>query len=426
MGSGYSRVEGNLHCEDVSLEAIAGAVGTPAYVYSTSVIKERYNALNEALSAELPQDRFRIHFAVKSNSNLAVLSLLKGLGAGVDIVSGGELYRSLKSGYTGADVVFSGVGKTDVEILEALDAGVRMINIESPAELDAIQLLAESRNLVAPVAFRVNPDVTVDSPHPYIKTGEHGMKFGIPDDQIVELARQTLELPNIQLVGLASHMGSQIAQSEPYAITAKKLVGIIDDIKALGIDSIRYIDLGGGIGVTYESEPAMDITAFARAIAPVILATDLHLILEPGRFLVAESGVLVTRVTYRKRSGGKDIIITDAGMNDLIRPALYEAYHAIETVKGVEDHIVADVVGPVCESGDFFALDRSVGNVKSGDLLALRGAGAYGYVMASNYNSRPKPSEVLVDGDRFTVISRREGYEDLIGLESIPHNWKLG
>ncbi len=425
--SGYSRSHenGELLCDSVPLRVIAETYGTPTYVYSANTIRDRYNALSDALTGVLGSSKFRLHFAMKSNSNLSILGLLRGLGAGVDIVSGGELFRALKAGYTGVDVVFSGVGKTDEEITAALKAGIKSLNVESPAELEAIQRVAESLGVVAPLSFRVNPDVYVDSPHPYIKTGEHGMKFGIPDDQIVELTKRTLELPNVRLVGLAAHMGSQIAQAEPYGITAKKLLDLANEIRALGVTTLRYMDLGGGIGVTYENESPMNLIAFANAIAPYVIESGLELELEPGRFLVAESGALLAQVVYRKRSGGKDIFITDTGMNDLIRPALYEAYHAIDSVSPVENQIVADIVGPVCESGDFFALDRTVGEVEQGGYYALRGAGAYGYVMASNYNSRGRPAEVLVDGDRYGLISRRETHEDLLKLEYDTPLWNI-
>lgn len=422
MASGltaYTRVDGVLWCEGVPLEHIAEKVGTPAYVYSADSIRSRYKALAGALS----HLSVRLHFAVKSNSNVAVLGLLREMGAGVDIVSGGELHRALAAGFTGADVVFSGVGKTKAELEEALKAGVKIINVESPSELDAIDRVSTSLGIKAQIALRVNPDVMVDSPHPYIKTGEHGMKFGIPDDQVVETALRSAQMKNVELVGLACHMGSQISQSEPYAIAARKLVALRDEIAQAGVSSIRYIDLGGGLGVTYDNEPPVDLAAFAEAITPIIVDSGLDLILEPGRFLVADSGVLLTRVVYRKRSGGKDILISDAGMNDLIRPALYEAYHAVDTVVTADHSITADIVGPVCESGDFFALDRVVGDVAEGELLVLRGAGAYGYSMASNYNSRPKPAEVLVDDDRFAVISRRETYEDLLKLETTNPSW---
>lgn len=419
MATGYSRIDGALQCEGVSLGTIAEKVGTPSYVYSAALIRERYNALANAMKGI----NFRLHYAVKANSNIAILSVLRELGAGVDIVSGGELHRSLTAGFTGADVVFSGVGKTSAELEAALRAGVKTINLESPAELYALNEVAERIGIIARIALRVNPDVSVDTPHPYTRTGEHGMKFGIPDDQVVDVARATLAMPFVTVVGLAAHLGSQISQQDPYTISAQKLLALRDEIAAVGVTTIKYIDLGGGLGVTYDNEAPFALEAFAEAIIPIIRDSGLELVLEPGRYLVAESGVLLTEVVYRKHSGGKDIFITDAGMNDLIRPSLYEAYHAIDTVQATDATITADVVGPVCESGDFFAMDRVVGDAKQGDLLAIRGAGAYGYSMVSNYNSRPRPAEVLVDGDRFAIISRRETYDDLVRLETTTPDW---
>jgi diaminopimelate decarboxylase len=423
MQRGFTRVEGTLHCEGVSLRTIAEQVGTPSYVYSAAVIREQYSALTNALKDALGDINFRIHYAVKANSSLALLNILRELGAGVDIVSGGELFRSQTAGFAGADVVFSGVGKTEAEIESALRAGVKMINVESPAELYVVNAVAERLGVVAPIAFRVNPDVSVDTPHPYTRTGEHGMKFGIPDDQVLEVVRVAMGMQNVSLVGIAAHLGSQISQSEPYAITARQLIELRNEIVKLGVTTLKYLDVGGGLGVTYDNEAPLDVAQFAQLLAPIVRESGLELVLEPGRYLVANAGVLLARVIYRKRSGGKEIIITDSGMNDLIRPSLYEAYHAIDSVDAPQAPITADIVGPVCESGDFFALDRVVSDVPQGGFLAVRSAGAYGYVMASNYNTRPRPAEVLVDGDRYAVITRRETYQDLIDLETLTPTW---
>lgn len=419
MTSGYTRVDGALWCDGVPLQVIADRVGTPAYVYSASVIRDRYTALARAFDG-MP---VRLHFAVKANSNLAVLNLLRELGAGVDIVSGGELQRALRAGFKGTDVVFSGVGKTADELAAALGAGIKTINVESPAELELLQQVAEQLRLMAPVALRVNPDVSVDTPHPYTRTGEHGMKFGIPDDQVLDVVKAAQGMPNISIVGVAAHLGSQISNPDPFSITAAQLVDLAEQITGMGVTTLRYLDIGGGIAVTYDDETPTDLHAFAESVRPFVQRSRLSLVLEPGRYLVAESGVLVTRVVYRKHSGGKEIVITDGAMNDLIRPALYEAYHTIEAVESCDREITADIVGPVCESGDFFGLDRRLGDVRSGDLIAIRTAGAYGFTMASNYNSRPRCAEVLVDGGRYAVVTQRETFEDLVRRETVTPTW---
>jgi len=414
-----SRVDGTLSCEEVPLDQIADRVGTPAYIYSSASIRTQYTALVEALNGI----DVHIHYSVKANSSLSILSLLRELGAGVDIVSGGELYRVRKAGFTGDDIVFSGVGKTADELEAALLAGVKTINVESLGELDLLHQIAKRLGVVAPVMLRVNPDVSVNSPHPYIRTGEHGMKFGIPDDQVVAIARTILHLPHVALKGLAAHLGSQITQPEPYATTLRRLCALCEEIRAIGITTLSYLDLGGGLPVAYRDDTPADLTEFANAIRSVAQHAGLQLFLEPGRYIVAAAGVLLTRVLYRKHSGGKEIVITDAGMNDLIRPALYEAYHTIEPVHDTTAPLTANIVGPVCESGDFFALDREIGAVQPGDLLAIRTSGAYSFVMSSNYNSRPRCAEVLVDGTKFAVVTRRETYDDLIGRETLTLDW---
>lgn len=417
---GVTRVDGVLHVEGVSLPAIAAAVGTPAYVYSASTIRARYSRLHEAF-AGVPH---RIHFAVKANSNLAVLSLLRELGSGVDIVSGGELYRAQAAGFTGADVVFSGVGKTVREIEQALEAGVLLINVESEAELLAINTVAARRDMVAPIAIRVNPEVTVDTPHAYIKTGEKGGKFGIPRDEVSRLVSRIRALPHLALRGLGMHLGSQISNADPLRDALPRLVAALAQARAEGHD-IRYMDVGGGLSVPYEAgEPMADVEDYAQLVRAAQAETGLALVLEPGRFIVAESGVLLTEVLYRKHAAGKDFIVTDAGMNDLIRPALYHAHHMIEPVIATDATITADVVGPICESGDFFAKGRVVADVPAGQLLAVRTAGAYGFSMSSNYNSRPRPVEVLVNGSQYAVITEREHYADLVRLERTTPDWR--
>jgi diaminopimelate decarboxylase len=422
LSAGFVPADGELACDGVSLERIARSVGTPAYVYSAPLIREQYGRLARAL-APVPH---RIHYSAKANSARGILTLLHSLGAGVDIVSGGELYRALAAGFSGADIVFSGVGKTERELAEALDAGVLLLNVESEGELRLLERVASEKGVVAPVALRVNPEVMVDTPHRYTRTGERGHKFGIPYAKALEVGRLAESLPHIRLAGLDMHIGSQVSQLDPYRDGMRKLLELLDDLRSAagGAESVRYLDIGGGLAVTYESEAPMDVEAFAEAVIPSVSESGLTLIVEPGRFLVGNAGVLLTRVLYRKRSGDTEYIITDAGMNDLLRPSHYNAYHAIAAVRPDGGRVVADVVGPVCVSGDFFALGREVDDVKPGELLVIQSSGAYGYSMASTYNSRPRPVEVLVDDGRFAVITERERYEDIVAREVDAIEWR--
>lgn len=417
---GFARVDGALACEGVPLETIAASAGTPTYVYSAGAIREQYGRLDRALSPV----RHRIHYSVKANSNLAILALLRSLGAGVDIVSGGELYRALAAGFTGRDIVFSGVGKTEAELREALAAEVLLVNVESEGELRLLDRVAGTMGVRAPVALRVNPEVRVETPHHYTRTGERGLKFGIPYDEAPAVARLAASLPHIHLLGLDMHIGSQVSRLEPYRDGLARLLALRDAMRAAGIADSVYLDIGGGFGVTYHAEEPLDVDAFAAMAVNAVGGTSASLLVEPGRYLVGNAGVLVTRVLYRKRSGGHEYIIADAGMNDLLRPSHYNAFHRIEAVRPRGTSTVADVVGPVCESGDFLALAREVDDAQSGDLLVVHSAGAYGYVMASNYNSRPRPAEVLVDGDRWAVVTARERYEDLARHETATPVWR--
>lgn len=417
---GFARRLGILHCEDVPLAAIAAEAGTPAYVYSAGAIRAQFRALSGVL-AGVPH---RLHFSVKANSNLAVLALLRELGAGVDIVSGGELFRAMHAGFRGDDIVFAGVGKTEEELSAALEQGVRLVNVESESELRLLGRLARARGGVADVALRVNPEVTVDTPHPYTRTGERGMKFGIPYDEARAVAALAESLAGIRLAGLAMHIGSQVAGVEPYRLGLERLIELVAELRASGSRDLRYLDAGGGLAVTYDEEATTDLESFARVVVPAARDSGLELLVEPGRFLVGNAGVLLTRVLYRKRSGGKEFVITDAGMTDLLRPSHYQAYHRIEAVAPRGGSEVVDVVGPVCESGDFFALDRPLDAVEPGDLLVVRSAGAYGFVMASNYNARPRAAEVLVDGARWGIARSRERHEDLIRHEHVHPEWR--
>ena len=416
----FPRDASGLRCETVSLDVIASAVGTPCYVYSASAIREQYRQLRDAMGSL----NARLHYSVKANSSIAILALLRELGAGLDIVSGGELFRALKAGYSGRDIVFSGVGKTRREMEEALKAGVLLFNVESEQELNVLDSVANRLGVIAPVALRVNPEVLVDTPHPYTRTGEKGMKFGIPFDEALAVAKVAAKLKNVSLRGLDMHVGSQISQFAPYEVGVQRLLHLRGEIERDTKLRLEYLDIGGGLAVTYDAERSVDVGQFGEAIGALVGSSGLKIILEPGRFLVGNAGVLLTRVLYRKRSGGKEFIIADAGMTDLLRPSHYNAYHRIDAVKPSGKTTVADVVGPICESGDFLALDRQIDDAQPGDLLAVQSTGAYGFVMSSNYNSRPRAAEVLVDGARFAVITRRESYDDLIRNEENSPVWR--
>lgn len=422
LTSGFARMDGvgTLACEGVPLDRIADDVGTPAYVYSASMVRDRFTRLDAAL-APLTH---RVHYTLKANSNAGLLRVLRELGAGVDVVSGGELYRALRAGFRGDDIIFGGVGKTERELREALEAKVLLINVESESEVRVLDRIAGELGVVAPVGLRVNPEVTVDSSHRYIKTGEKGAKFGVPFDDVLAVAHVTARLANTQLVGLDMHIGSQLFRLDPYIDGVERLIGLLEQLRADGVETVRYLDIGGGLGVSYDDEETPDLNRFAKSLVARVQATGLTLLMEPGRFIVGNAGVLLTRVLYRKHSGGRDFLITDAGMTELIRPSHYDAYHRIEAVSPRGGRMTADVVGPVCESGDFLALDREMDDADAGDLLVVYDVGAYGYVMASNYNTRPRGAEVLVDGDRYAVVTARERYEDLVRLEQSDPEWR--
>ena len=415
MGAGVLTVDPAL------LAAIAGRVGTPAYVYNANAIRAQYHALADAL-AQVPH---RVHYSVKANGNLGILRLLRLLGAGADIVSVGELHRARAAGFAPEAIVFSGVGKTDAELAEAVRAGVGFVHVESAGELDA--LLAAARRVGKPVGvgIRVNPDVAADT-HPHIRTGEKTAKFGVPFDEVSGLARRLVDEPLARLRSLAMHLGSQITDAEPYRRGTVKLLELVAAVRASGVQTLECLDVGGGLGVRYHREELLSLKAFAGAVAPPVRAAGLTLLLEPGRFLVANAGVLLTRVLYRKHSGGREYVIVDAGMSDFIRPSHYNAHHEIVPLKdGSRPDRVVNVVGPICESGDFLALDRKLPLVEPGEYLAVLGAGAYGFVMSSTYNARPRPPEVIVEGDRWYVARARESLDDLLrGEVAEPTEWQ--
>jgi diaminopimelate decarboxylase len=400
---------------DVSLVEIAEQAGTPAFVYNAEAIRERYRTLDAALT-RVPH---RICFAVKANSNLAVLRILRDLGAGADIVSAGEMARALRAGFAPEHIVFSGVGKTADELRAAVRAGVAHLNVESRAELELIGRIAEAEGVDVRVGIRVNPDVTTET-HPYISTGKSGIKFGLPTDQVVPAAEYVLEHPRLELTTLAMHLGSQLVDTEPFRQGIGRLLELLDRLRRAGMTTIRVLDIGGGLGIRYSDERSMEPEEFAAAVLPLLAPTGLTVYLEPGRFLVGSAGVLLTRVLYRKHSGGKEFVVVDAGMNDLVRPSHYQAYHEIvELVSHDRPGGRADVVGPVCETGDFLALDRVLPGLEAGEGLAVLGAGAYGFVMASNYNSRPRPPEIIVDGGKWWVARPREQVESLFDSERL-------
>jgi diaminopimelate decarboxylase len=361
----------------------------------------------------------RLCYAVKANSNLAVLQLLRDLGAGADIVSSGELARVLAAGFDPAHVVFSGVGKTAEEIRSAIRAGVGHLNVESTEELQLVARIADAEQARVKIGIRVNPDVTTET-HPYISTGKSGIKFGMPTDQVVPAAELIQRHPRLELTTLAMHLGSQLIDTEPFRQGIKKLISLADRVRETGTTTLQVLDIGGGLGIRYSDEQSLDPVAFAAAVVPLLAPTRLTVYLEPGRFLVGSAGVLLTRVLYRKHSGGKEFVVVDAGMNDLVRPSHYQAYHEIvELVEHRRPCSRADVVGPVCETGDFLALDRALPGLEAGDGLAVLGAGAYGFVMASNYNSRPRPPEIMVDEGKWWVAREREKVETLFSTEKL-------
>ena len=421
--------DGTLHCEDVDLVGVAEKFGTPLYVYSAGTILDHYTRLDAAL---VPLDHL-ICYAVKANSNRAILKLLADAGAGFDIVSGGELYRVIAAGGDPARCTFAGVGKSRDEIEFALEQGVYSFNVESEAELDYIDRIASAKNLRAPVALRANPDVDPHT-HEYVSTGSRENKFGIALDQLPAVYERAAKMRNIEIVGVQMHIGSQITEAEPFASAITKVTPIVRELKSKY--GIKFFSIGGGMGIIYrralesglgkwwhDHGPAcagsvFSIRDYADAIVPPLCELGIRILVEPGRFLVGNAGVLLTRVRYIKQTAEKKFAIVDAGMNDLIRPALYQSYHEIvpcrASVSDAKRTEKIDIVGPVCESGDFFALDREMPKVHEEDLLAIMSAGAYGFVMASSYNSRPLPAEALVHGDKVSLIRRRQTWEDLV------------
>ena len=407
----------DLCCEQVSLRSLAADIGTPAYVYSKAALLESYRAYDDAF-AEVPHV---VCYSIKANANLGVLATLARAGAGADIVSGGELFRALRAGFPPSRIIFSGVGKTRDEMRDALEAEILMFNVESLSELRTLDEVARELGARAPVALRVNPDVDPQT-HPYIATGLKTSKFGIPFAQALEAYEEAASLKGVEVVGADMHIGSQLTKAAPFADAVARLASLVKALRERAI-AIRTVDVGGGLGIRHREETPPTHREYAMALLPALRELGVTVLLEPGRSIVGNAGVLLTRVLYRKDTGNKKFVVIDAAMNDLIRPPLYDSYHEVRPVSearlGSPTEKV-DVVGPICESGDFLAKDRELARTEEGDLLAVMSAGAYGFAMASNYNTRPRAAEVLVDGNRYTIVRRRETYEDLVAGETTP------
>jgi diaminopimelate decarboxylase len=407
-----------LYAENVDLSSIAETYGTPCYVYSRATLERHWQVFDNSLK----NYRHLVCYAVKANSNLAILNILARLGSGFDIVSGGELERVLRAGGKAEKIVFSGIGKTKAEISRALDIGIRCFNVESEAELYRINDIAAKMGKSAPISFRVNPDVDAHT-HPYISTGLKENKFGIAFDDAIDIFTKAASLDNVQIRGIDCHIGSQLTEVEPFVDALKRVLILIEKLKLAGIE-LQHIDLGGGLGVVYDDETPPQPNEYVEALTQ-ILGDEFpyEILIEPGRAIAANAGILLTQVEYLKNTPDKNFAIVDAGMNDLIRPALYSAWQQIVPVKPRQNEPVKnyDIVGPICETGDFLGKNRDLA-LKEGDLLAIRSSGAYGFVMSSNYNSRPRIPEIMVDKDRVTLIRRRETIDDLLAFENIFNN----
>jgi diaminopimelate decarboxylase len=405
---------GRLICEQVSVESIAERFGTPVYIYSQAAILDNFRRIDQGLR-RIPH---LLCYSVKANSNLRILSLLLQAGAGFDIVSGGELARVLRVGAKAEQLVFSGVGKTESEIDAGLQAGILMFNVESAGELDVIESRARHLGRRAQISVRINPDVAAET-HPYISTGQSIHKFGVPKDEAAALYRCAARSEHLHVLGVACHIGSQILEVEPFLQALDELLGVVLSLRPEGIE-LEYLDMGGGFGIRYAGEQPLDLDRLTQGLEARISGTPYRLILEPGRAVVGDAGILATRVLYVKHNQQKNFIVVDAGMSDLMRPSLYGSYHEILPVRPRPcERLRADVVGPLCETSDFLAEDREMPDVHSGELLAILTTGAYGYVLASNYNTRPRPAEVLVRGDQVELIRRRESVQDLMAAETL-------
>ena len=412
--------DGILHADNVPLPSIAEQFGTPTYVYSAGHIRMQYEALRDAMANALPADRQPlICFACKANSNLAVLSLLQNLGSGLEIVSEGELVRGLRAGFDPSKIVSTGVGKSVSEITAQLKAGIHQINVESLPELERIAAIASDIGITAQVVFRLNPDISGGG-HDKISTGRARDKFGISRERVLEAFAMTKEMSHVEAVGLSMHIGSQVFDVATFETAFEVLPDLVAELRSSGY-RVERLDIGGGFPIEYDGEDLLDLSAYARWVNDIIVPLDTQIILEPGRYLVGNAGVLLTRVEYVKETQAADFLVFDAAMNDLVRPAMYEAYHGISPVVHLDaPKRTYDVVGPVCETGDTFARGRALPQMRQGDLAVLHSAGAYGYCMSGNYNTRGRPAEVLVDGDKVALINAREDHDDLLSREQVP------
>jgi len=410
----YTYKHDNLYCEDVNLNEIANTVKTPTYIYSKKFMSDQFRLFQNAFK----DISHKIFYACKANYNISIIKLFNDLGAGIDVNSIGEFLRAKKAGVSPSNMIMSGVGKTKEEIELAISNNISLIKAESLEEILVINKIAEKLNRMAPLAIRVNPNVDPET-HPYISTGLAENKFGIDESSAIEIFEEASNLKNIKVVGIDMHIGSQITQIEPYVESIKKLVVIINNLKKKDIN-ISHLDIGGGMGIKYLNETPFTPDDLAKAIIPILVNTDCEIYIEPGRSLTANSGCLITKVLYTKTNLDKNFIVVDAAMNDLLRPSIYKAYHHIQPVaKSDENDYVADIVGPVCESGDFLGKGRVIQKSKMNELLAVMSAGAYGMVMSSNYNARRRPAEVLVHGNNYFIIRSRETFEQLLGNETL-------
>ncbi len=412
----FKYVNNHLYCERVKVEDLADRFGTPLYVYSYRTLIDHFLKLQDAFKSIHPL----ICFSVKSNSNLSILKALVDKGAGLDIVSGGELFRAIRVGCPAQRIVYASVGKTDREIEDAIKRGILFFNVESTPELENINRIARKLNRITQVAIRINPDVEPKT-HRYITTGKLTNKFGIDFKSAYQILLKRSALPNVRISGLHIHIGSQITESSPYVAAITKVIKFIKELNKKGI-KLEYLNIGGGLGIVYDNEKPQTAIKYAQRILPLLKKTGLKIIMEPGRFIAGQSGILVTKVLYVKKTPKKKFVIVDAGMNDLIRPALYDAYHNILPLNAskIDRKEKVDVVGPICESADFLAKERLLPVLKDGDYIAVMTAGAYGFSMSSNYNSRCRAEEVMVAKDNTYVIRKRDTYEDLVRQEMIP------
>jgi diaminopimelate decarboxylase len=408
----FHYLNGSLYCDKIPLKQLAREVGTPLFIYSRQTLEENYRTFDRAFSG-IPH---LLCYAVKANANLAVLRLFKEMGSGFDIASGGELFRTRQVGADPQRIVFSGVGKTNSEIDYALNTNLLAFNIESAAELEAIETRGKFLNRTARISFRVNPDIDAET-HPYISTGLHEHKFGVSIEQVLPLYQHAASLEHIEIVGISCHIGSQITAISPFLEAAQRIVRVVEQLAEAGIH-LKFVNLGGGLGIRYSDETPPQVEELAHRLTPYFHRKEYTLILEPGRILCGNAGILLTETLYVKKNSKRSFVIVDAAMTELIRPALYKAHHEIWPVEQRSgETFIADVVGPVCETSDFLARDREMQIAQRGDLLAVMNAGAYGFVMASNYNSRLKPAEVLVQNASYQVVRKRETFEDLVRNE---------